>query len=71
MPSLKKGNKVEYWMNGEKFVGEIISRAGKVSGQYKHRYNIKEEDDTYSIDLQRAVEKWKKIDNDENECLIL
>ena len=55
MPILKKGNIIEYWHDGDKHLAEVVNRAGKATGKYKHRYNVKSKDDDndniHSIDL--------------------
>ena len=44
IPSMKKGNRIEYYdLDGDKNVCQILSRAGKAGGGYQHCYNIRDQ----------------------------
>ena len=48
-------------------VGEVISRAGKATGKYKHWWNVRNEDDTIEcIDWKNNVKEWH-VENHEED----
>lgn len=54
--------------SGEYFTGRIISRAGKATGKFKNRYNVKCDADGSigSIDFESDFQEWKSLpDNEE------
>ena len=70
---LKNGDVIEYFSgNGQKFVATIISRAGKSTGIYKNCFNVKRADanKSFSLDLDRQVERWRLITPEEHRTLI-
>ena len=65
------GERIEYVdKKGDTGVAKVTGRAGKLTGIYKFCFNI---ENSYGqqnwIDLYRDVEKWRRIDNDD-EVLI-
>ena len=50
---------------GKLFSGKIMSRAAKVSGKYKHWYNIETDESTIkSMDVQRYLQSIEEIGED-------
>ena len=62
IPSIKKGNRIEYCdLDGDKNICQILSRAGKAGGRYQHCYNICDQHGNIKwIDLSCTVEKWRQ-----------
>ena len=67
IPSMKKGNRIEYYdLDGDKNVCQILSRAGKAGGGYQHCYNIRDQHGNIKwVDLSRTVEKWRQLPEEE------
>ena len=65
------GERIEYVdKKGDTSVAKVTGRAGKSTGTYKFCFNIEKSDGQQNwIDLYRDVEKWRRIDND-NEVLV-
>ena len=59
IPSMKKGNRIEYYdLDGDKNVCQILSRAGKAGGGYQHCYNIRDQHGNIKwIDLSLSLLK--------------
>lgn len=52
--------------SGEWISGKIVSRAGKATGKFKNRYNIKKDSDGNVgwVDLDRDFSSWETVDDD-------
>ena len=47
---------------------EVISRAGKASGKYKHWLNVRHEDDTIeAVDWENNVQEWQSNNVEEHQ----
>ena len=68
---LKKGDVIEYRVkNGPKTVATVVGRAGKSTGIYRNCFNVKNDDVTCSIDLDRQVDEWKVVSRTEQRSLM-
>ena len=67
IPSMKKGNRIEYYdLDGDKNVCQILRRAGKAGGRYHHCYNIRDQHGNMKwIGLSCTVEEWRKLPEEE------
>ena len=70
---LSPGDKIRYksQLYDEWKIVEVISKAGKSTGQFKNSYNVKHNDHTYFLNLDNLVRFERQIngDNDENNNL--
>ena len=70
---LKKNDKIQYKTSadGQWIEAAITGRAGKSTGKYHNRYNIKEDGgEEKSLDLNK-VEAWQKVDEVEEVNIVL
>ena len=65
------GRRIEcFTQDGERNIGKVVSRAGKVEGLYGRSYNVQNVNGQLAwMDLDRNVEKWREI-SDDQEILI-
>jgi len=67
--SVKLGQRINYFDKGQKILGTIVSRAGKVGGKHQHCFNIKQSSGDVSwVDLSTV--NWQPVE-DEAEVLVL
>ena len=70
-----KNKKIEFKCSNtnETVSGTIINRAGKATGKYSNAYNIRRDDngECECVDLDRDVDNWRLIDNDEEVLILL